>query len=125
MPLTYTIDVTRRLIIVRARGVLTEADVTRVRDQIRRDQGFDPEYDQLFDASNVEDIALAKEGMARLADTSILAPAVRRAFVATTTLQYGMARMFTSFADQRNHITRVFRRLDEAEAWLARPESTD
>lgn len=125
MSLTYSIDANRRLIIVLARGVLTEADVTRVRDQIRRDQGFDPEYDQLFDASNVEDIALSKEGMARLADTSILAPAVRRAFVATTTLQYGMARMFTSFAEQRNHVTQVFRHLDEAEAWLARPEPAD
>jgi hypothetical protein len=61
--------------------------------------------------------------MARLANTSILAPEVRRAFVAATTLQYGMARMFTTMSDQRNHVTQVFRDLDDAEAWLAHPRS--
>jgi hypothetical protein len=121
MSLSYTIDAKRRLIIVRAGGVLTEGDVTRAREQLRGDPGFDREFDQLFDARDVEDIALSKEGMARLADTSILAPAVRRAFVAATTLQYGMARMFTSVSEQRQHVTQVFRRLDEAESWLARP----
>lgn len=123
MSLAYTIDANRRLIVVRAAGVLTEGDVTRVREHILRDPAFDPSYDQLFDASNVEDIALSKESMARLADTSILAPAVRRAFVAMTTLQYGMARMFTTMSEQRNHVTRVFRGLDEAEAWLAGPDA--
>jgi hypothetical protein len=121
MSLSYTIDANRRLIIVRAGGVLTEVDVNRARERLRRDPGFDPEFDQLFDARDVEDIALSKDGMARLADTSILAPAVRRAFVATTTLQYGMARMFTTVSERRQHVTQVFRRLDEAEAWLARP----
>src|SRR5512140_2891860 len=123
MPLAYTIDANRRLIVVRAAGVLTEGDVTRVREHILRDPAFDPTYDQLFDASNVEDIALSKESMARLADTSILAPAVRRAFVAMTTLQYGMARMFTTMSEQRNHVTQVFRGLEEAEAWLAGPDA--
>jgi hypothetical protein len=119
MSLSYTIDADRRLIIVRARGVLTESDVSRARARLRQDPEFDPEFDQLFDARDVEDIALSKEGMARLADTSILAPAVRRAFVAATTLQYGMARMFTAVSEQRQHVTQVFRRLEEAEAWLA------
>jgi len=123
MSLSYSIDANRRLIVVRAYGVLTEADVTRVREQIRVDPGFNREFDQLFDARDVEDIALSKEGMARLADTSILAPEVRRAFVAKTTLQYGMARMFTAVSEQRQHITQVFRELEQAEAWLARPAS--
>jgi hypothetical protein len=121
MSLSYTIDAKRRLIIVRACGVLTEADVTRAREQLGGDPGFDREFDQLFDARDVEDIALSKEGMARLADTSILAPAVRRAFVAATTLQYGMARMFTAVSEQRQHVTEVFRELEDAESWLARP----
>jgi len=122
MSLAYTIDTNRRLIVMHAAGVLTEGDVTRVREQILRDPAFDPTYDQLFDVSDVEDIALSKESMARLADTSILSPAVRRAFVATTTLQYGMARMFTTMSEQRNHVTQIFRGLDEAEAWLASPD---
>lgn len=121
MSLSYAIDADRRLIVVRAYGVLTEADVTRVREQIRVDPGFNREFDQLFDARDVEDIALSKEGMARLADTSILAPEVRRAFVARTTLQYGMARMFTTMSEQRQHITQVFRELEQAESWLSRP----
>ena len=121
MSLSYTIDANRRLIIVRAGGVLTEDDVTRVREQLRGDPSFDREFDQLFDAREVEDIALSKDGMSRLADTSILAPAVRRAFLAATTLQYGMARMFTTLSEQRQHTTQVFRELEEAESWLARP----
>lgn len=121
MSLSYTIDANRRLIIVHAGGVLTERDVNRTRERLRHDPEFDPEFDQLFDASDVEDVALSKAGMARLADTSILGPAVRRAFVAVTTLQYGMARMFTAVSEQRQHVTQVFRRLDEAEAWLAHP----
>jgi len=125
MSLSYTIDAQRRLIVVHAAGVLTEMDVTRARDQLRQDPVFDPEFDQLFDLRDVEDIALSKEGMARLADTSILAPSVRRAFVAVTTLQVGMARMFTTFAEQRQHVTGVFRGLSEAEAWLARPGDDD
>jgi hypothetical protein len=123
MSLSYTIDASRRLIIVRAAGVLTETDVNRARERLRHDPTFDRAFDQLFDAREVEDVALSKAGMARLADTSILAPEVRRAFVAATTLQYGMARMFTTMSDQRNHVTQVFRDLDDAEAWLAHPRS--
>jgi hypothetical protein len=125
MSLSYTIDAKRRLIIVRAGGVLTEGDVIRVREQLRDDPAFDREFDQLFDAREVEDIALSKDGMSRLADTSILAPAVRRAFLAATTLQYGMARMFKTFSEQRQHTTQVFRELEEAELWLARPTLPD
>lgn len=124
MSLTYTIDANRRLVVVHASGVLTEGDVTRVRERVLCDPGFDPTYDQLFDASAVEDIALSKESMARLADTSILAPSVRRAFVAMTTLQYGMARMFTAMSERRNHVTQVFRELEKAEAWLTSPNTS-
>jgi hypothetical protein len=123
MSLSYTIDANRRLIIVRAAGVLTEGDVTRLRERIRVDPAFDAHHDQLFDVRDVEDIALSKEGMARLADTSILTPEVRRAFVAATTLQYGMARMFTTLSEQRNHVTQVFRQIEDAEAWLAQRAS--
>jgi len=123
MALSYTIDPSRRRIILRAWGVLRETDIVGARTRLHADPSFDSAYDELFDASDVDDFALSKETMSRLVDSTILVPSNRRAFVAKTTLQFGMTQMFVSVSESRNHSVQVFRERAEAEAWLDSPKT--
>ena len=54
-----------------------------------------------------------------MAQTSVLAREVRRAFVAATPYQYRMACLFVTLAQPYQPNVQVFRDIDEALAWLA------
>ena len=119
MPVKYSLDRERRLLIVKASGVLVDGDVHAGRQELLDDPDFDRDLGQLFDARDVEEVQFSVEVMGRMAQTSILARESRRAFVATTAYQYRMASLFVTLAQPYQPNVRVFRDLDEALAWLA------
>ena len=127
MSLNVTVDVTRGLIVTRATGVLTFEDVLSARAQAQANPNFNAGYNDLFDLREVTEIRISGAEMARIAATSVLARGVCRAFVVTTQVQYGMARMFSGLAEPHDQNVFVFRDLAVAEAWLSsrqRPTET-
>lgn len=119
MPLKYSLDPIRRLVIVRASGVLVDEDVNTGRQDLLDDPEFDREFGQLFDAREVEEVRFSVEIMGRMAQTSILARESRRAFVAVTAYQHRMASLFVTLAQPYQPHVEVFRDIDKALAWLA------
>ena len=119
MPVNYSLDRERRLVLVKAWGVLVDQDVHAGRQELLDHPDFDRDFGQLFDAREVEEVQLSVEVMGRMAQTSILARESRRAFVATTPYQYRMATMFVTLAQPYQPNVQVFRDLDEALVWLA------
>jgi len=117
--LSVTVDVARGLIVTCASGVLTFEDVVSARAQAQANPNFDARYNDLFDLREVTEIRITGAEMARIAATSVLAPGVCRAFVVTTQVQYGMARMFSGLAEPHDQNVFVFRDLAVAEAWLS------
>lgn len=119
MPVTFTIDVQRRLLIARASGMLVDDDLREGRRELLDDPDFDRDFNELFDAREVVEVAFSAEAMARMAQTSVLARESRRAFLATTAYQYRMACLFVTLAQPYQPNVQVFRDMDEALAWLA------
>lgn len=119
MPMSYSLDPERRLVIAKAWGVLVDSDVQAGRQELLDDPEFERDFGQLFDAREVEEVRFSVEVMGRMAQTSILARESRRAFVATTPYQYRMASLFVTLAKPYQPNVQVFRDVDEALAWLA------
>jgi hypothetical protein len=118
MPLTYRIDASRRIIVARASGVLTEEDLRSVRMLMQGDPAFNRNFAQLLDLRAATEIKISLPAMARLAASSAFAPGVRRAFVGVTDAQYNVAWTFAMLGEPHNQLVHVFREISVAEAWL-------
>jgi hypothetical protein len=128
MPLTYIIDASRRIIVARASGVLTEDDLRSTRMLMQGDPAFNRNFAQLLDLRAASEVFVSVPAMARLAASSAFAPGVRRAFVGITDAQYSMAWTFAMLSEPHDQNVHVFRDFAVAEAWLmegARPRTPD
>jgi hypothetical protein len=118
MPLTYTIDTSRRIIVSRASGVLTEDEMRSTRILMQGDGSFNAGFGQLLDLRSVTEVLVSVPAMARLAATSSFSPGVRRAFVGISDAQYNMAWTFARLGEPHGQVVHVFRDMAIAEAWL-------
>jgi hypothetical protein len=125
MPLSHAIDASRRLVITRASGHLTEEDMRFAQAMLHGDPGFRPSYRQLIDLRGVDSVGVSVPAMARIAAASAFTPGVRRAFVGTSEEQYDVARVFATLSEPHNQIVHVFRELMIAEAWLMEGRAPD
>ena len=83
MPFATSFYLDRRLMITRAWGHITMADVRAYQQELRQRPGFDPTWALVFDARDAAQFAMSSEEVRQLAETSVLAPRARRAIVAT------------------------------------------
>jgi hypothetical protein len=118
VPVTYHIDVARRLIISRATGRLTDADLQQYQQQLRQEAAFDPTFYQLVDWTGVTVLALTADGLRQRVAQAIFQPGTPQAIVVSRPALYGFARMIQSLQSFRGGNLRVFRELTAAQAWL-------
>ncbi len=118
MPVTYTIDPERKLVLSQIWGAATETEVLEHNRRLRGDPLFDPNYQQLADMSGVTEVLLSANTVKETARDSFFAPGVRRAFVASGDGTFGMARMFALHAESLGQVVQVFRDRRAAEEWL-------
>lgn len=126
MPIEYTIDHGRRLVMATGRGTLTSDDIFNYQQQV----WSLPEvsgYDELMDMTNVERIDLRSvDRIKRLAELSAsMDPAAvqsKFAIVAPGDYAFGLGRMYESYRRLEGRSTKqvgVFRSMEEAQAFLA------
>ena len=109
MPVSYVIDKKNRVVIVTATGVMTAHDVLEFCRQVANDPEFDPSFSQLGDVSGAE-VDLSADEVRLFAQSSPFALDSRRAFVGTSPVVYGLARMFEIVRGLRgDQDIRVFR----------------
>jgi hypothetical protein len=118
VPVEYTIDPDRRLVVSRISDPATESEVLDHNHRLRNDPLFDPNYRQLADMSGVTQLLVPTTTIAETAHDSFFAPGVRRAFVADGDGTFGMARMFALHAENLGQVVQVFRDRISAEEWL-------
>ena len=118
MPVRYEIDHERRVVLGWVTGVLDDAEVMAYGKDLRADPEFDPEYSQLTvveaSAEHVSTNAFRRLAMR----PPLFSPKSRRALVAPTKLEFGLARMFELLLGGKEGDYRVFYSREEAEAWL-------
>jgi hypothetical protein len=83
MPFATSFDLDRRLMITRAWGHITMADVRAYQQELGQRPEFDPTWALVFDARDTVQFDLSSDEVRQLAETSVLAPSARRAIVAT------------------------------------------
>jgi hypothetical protein len=123
MPQSYRIDRKNRIVLSKAWGVCTAFDVQRFREQVLRDDDFDPDFCQLVDLSQVTELDVTANDIRILAEMSPFSPVSRRALVARTPLVFGFLRMFETLRGLRGEkYIRVFHNRNDALAWLLAKE---
>lgn len=118
MPEGHEIDVTRRVVVSRAWGVLSAAEFMAHQIAVGADPSFDPTFTHLVDLRDVTAFDLDTGTIRSKARSSIFRPGVRRAIVAPSDLAFGLARMFGTYAESASQTVAVFRAIEEAEHWL-------
>jgi hypothetical protein len=119
MPNSYTIDRVRRLVRSRAWGLLSNDDLREHYAKIAADPSFQPSFRQLADLRQVTALTVDARTIAENAGIPVFDPKVRRAFIASSDVAFGLARMFATYAEERAaQNIQVFREMDAAEAWL-------
>jgi hypothetical protein len=117
MPITYRIDVAKRMVYAEASGVLSRQEIVEQVKAIGSDERYGPSFSSLADYSKVTELQLTTADVKAIASAS--PQGSRRAVVMPTDLLYGMARMYEVFAAEAGTDVRAFRTLAEAEEWLA------
>jgi hypothetical protein len=122
MPIAYRIDTERRLVLTRAWGALTDADILDHKAQLANDPHFHPTMLQLSDVRAVERLDVTTDGvMAMVAHDATNYHRVaghRMALVVGSDEVFGMARMYGLRRGAAGEDVGVFREVADAEAWL-------
>jgi hypothetical protein len=118
MPVRYVIDVNRRLVRTSFTGILTVDDLLTHIAELRADPAFNPQFSEIIDASQVEDVPLGYEELKRLAPMDPFSTSTKRAFVIPTrTVAFGVARMYQLLQNEDPRI-RIFQNEEDAARWL-------
>jgi hypothetical protein len=122
MPMTYTIDASRNLITAVATGVLTDAEVMTHRSAPTSDRRFSTGMRELSDLRKVTDFRVTAAGIHNMvAGDMRMVPAGGMhplAIVAGDDIAYGMSRMYQTLGEPHIRSVGVFRRYEDAAAWL-------
>ena len=126
MPLDYSIDTQRGLVLSKATGLFGVAEAM---DHIKRlfaDPDFRPTHNQLIDFRQITALDLSTDQIRELASASIFGPDSKRAFVVSTDLQFGLGRVFSAYRHiEGEEGIRVFREMKDALQWLSLPSEPD
>ena len=121
MPCDCELDLERRWVRVWASGVLTFEEMMAARRKFTSDPNFSPDFYQLYDSRAVTRTTLTASQVGEAAKANIFSASSRRAVVAPGGETYGVARMFQIYRDLNagTEMIRLFRSIEEAEAWLS------
>jgi hypothetical protein len=112
------VDPGRRLVTVKFGKKLTFGDIERYANRLRLNPSFEPDYSEIVDLTEVEELDLQADEFLKLADKiDPFSPMAKRAFVARTSVQSHAARMHKVLRTQRN--IEVFGSMEGAERWVA------
>jgi len=118
LPVSYLIDQNQRIVFSFLSGSVTETEVHEHNRTLRTDPDFNPSYRQLVDCTGVTEILIGTATINAVSQHQFFAPGTRRAFIATSDVAFGLARMFALQAEGSGQTIEVFRERRVAEEWL-------
>jgi hypothetical protein len=118
LPVTYTIERERRLVLSVASGVVTAEEFLEHGKRLGEDPDFEPSFDQILDLRAATPIELPTAALKGMASLRLFGAGSRRALVAPRDLVFGLARMYESLRADAPESLRSFRTIEEARRWL-------
>ena len=114
------VDGAARVVIVTVIGVLGDAELQGLGDQLEKNPEVAPDFALLIDLRQADGKTVTSAGVRSLATRALVfSQASRRAVVVPSDLGFGMARMYEMLREGRGGGMRVFRDYDEARRWVA------
>ncbi len=120
MPITYVIDIPRRIIFTTATGVVDLASYGEYLNVREADPLYERTMSGIFDAREAH-FVFSQEDMRRmvkLAKNALPDTETKRAIVVSGTLEYGLSRMFQTLSLDSRLQYAVFRDYDAAMDWM-------
>lgn len=121
MPLSYLIDVPRRVIFIRGWGVFSDGELRQAARALLSDPRFDSDHARLMDFRSVTQFGIGADSIRQAGLQLSRDSSARRALVVTGELAYGLARMSQLGADSPADVSLVCHDLESALAWLNLP----
>ena len=118
MPVSYKIDQRAGIVFDRAWGVLTDSEILQHTAGLGLDPRFQPDFQQIADFSGVTQLDLSGRTVRGQARSTVFSPKARRAFVVTTEVALGLARMYQLSLGENADELAIVGSLAEAFAWL-------
>ena len=120
MPVRSVIFKELRLVVTFEEGRVTFDEMRANLERLAADPDFDPEFNQLSDASRATDSDLSSANVRLLYRRRVFSPTSRRAVVASDKFTYGMARMIQAYVEMSKAAVEVqiFRDRSSALEWL-------
>lgn len=118
MPACYVIDEASRTVFSCACGSFTFSDCMGHMDRLLADPRFNPDYNQIYDFSDVTELSITPEQIHQLAKRHVFSAKSRRAYVVSSDLHFGMSRMYSSLRESEGEPGIItFRDLPSAVIW--------
>jgi hypothetical protein len=115
--LDYQLDPRKRYVSVKFKKKVTVLDIEKYAASLRANPLFDPDFSEIVDLSEVEEIDLKAEEFIRLADEiDPFSLQAKRAFVVRNEIQHHAARMHKILRTQRDFS--IFRSPEAARRWF-------
>ena len=119
----YKIYPDDNLIVTIFSGTFTVEDILQLRQRIQQDSEYRADYSVIDDVTRVEEVDADFTRMLPVTSGIIIKRGIRRALVAKTDLQFGMARTYQLLSESEGHMFKVLRDYDKALAWIRLPIS--
>lgn len=126
VPVRYVIYPQHHLVVSIVEGRLTFEEVSAHQDQLLSDPEFNPEFNQLYDATAATNIELSVNELRQVLDRPVFSSTSRRALVAGNTYLYGMGRMTLTYYEMSKQVSpmSLFRDRTSALTWLGVPKDS-
>lgn len=119
MPVSYKVFADSQLVVVLYSGELTLEEIINARKEGASDPEFNPSYNVIDDITAVTASAINFDDLSSISGKSVASLGVKRALVAETDFQYGMARMYQALSESHGHVFKIFREYDAAAEWVS------
>lgn len=126
MPVRSVIHKEQRLVVTIEEGRVTFDDMRANQDHLLNHPEFDPEFNQLSDATLATDTDLSANNIRLLLKRKVFSVSSRRAVIAPSEFAFGMARMLEAYVELSSNgpVVAVFRDRDSALKWLGISEDS-
>ena len=129
MPITYQFDASLNVLLVEMHGIITDEEVLHYAKTVTTDPEIPRIHHELIDGREVEVPQASTDSLRRVAatfrDAERAPEGVKIAFVASSDVAYGIARMYQAFRTGSEAAFHVFREMGEARDWLGLPPESD
>lgn len=121
MPADFQIAAEYNVVVSRGWGRLSDDDLIAHQGQLAGNPQFQPDYNQLFNFMDVQDIAITPGGIHRFATLDPFGRTSRRAFVVLKSAMYGFALMAEIVLAKDPALRVQFDDIEKACGWLGIP----